>query len=949
MYYGTEPHQWSKIKKEDMKLHRTPIASAVALVLMGPALPSYAQQVGTLGTVVVTGIRGSIESSIAIKKNSDSIVESVTAEDIGKLPDVSIAESLARLPGLTGQRVDGRTQGISIRGMAPAFGATLLNGRELVSTSGGRSVEFDQFPSELINSATVYKTPDASLGAQGLSGTVNMQTVRPLDVQGRQVSVNARGESNSNGAQIAGTSNLGGRLSASYIDQFADNTIGVALGFAHLDSPGQRQHTDSWWWGNSAIWWGGFRGLENADPAKAPSTLQGFDASVVSTSSVRDGLMAVLEFKPNKDLRSTVDLYYSKFAQTSQGREFQVNLMPDWSGNGTPDAPVSGGPIFSNYKTTMMGNDAVMVSGDVTNVDPLMVSRYGKRDDKILALGWKNELKVGAWKTEADLSYSKATRDEFKGEITASPTARSGFTNFYNEVGNGASLYPTTLNWAAPGVVQLRGVGEWGNLNGVSKVGTGSPITVSDEMKSLRLSAKRDLEFGAVSNFEGGMNYTDRKKENNSSTTIYALKNGTACFGGDTCAPIPTSMIQTPANLAFAGNPALVSFDMRDFLASSLYNQGVEGAEQAPGRIWGVTEKVSTFFGKLGLDFTAGVPVRGNIGLQVVRADQSSTGMAWDAVKNVAVPQSGGAGYTDVLPSLNLAGELGANTYLRFGAAKVVARPDMEAMRAGFGSISVATSGPKLGTPSASGGNPALEPWRATALDLSLEKYIGKRSYVSVAAFQKKLQSTIYNQTDYAYNFAGLPNIGTATTTVGEYSRPANGQGGNIQGTEMSAALDAGLLSPSLDGFGVIASVSNTHSNIPGQKTKNGERDLSKPLEGLSGTVTSLVGYYEKNGFQARIAQRYRSQFVAEVRATWIDTSLASIEAERITDMQVGYSFEQGTYKGLSILLQVNNLTNTPYRTMLGDDSGTASPIRMMPERYYTYGRQYLLGITYKM
>jgi iron complex outermembrane receptor protein len=310
---------------------------------------------------------------------------------------------------------------------------------------------------------------------------------------------------------------------------------------------------------------------------------------------------------------------------------------------------------------------------------------------------------------------------------------------------------------------------------------------------------------------------------------------------------------------------------------------------------------------------------------------------------------SGGKSYTDVLPSLNLAAEFGGSTFLRFGAAKVVARPDMEAMRAGFGSVSVATSGPKVGTPSASGGNPELEPWRATSFDLSLEKYFGKRSYVAVAAFEKKLQSTIYNQTDYAYNFAGLPNIGTAKSTIGEYTRPANGSGGTIQGGELSVALDGGLLHSSLDGFGLVGSFSDTHSNIPGQKTKNGERDLNKPMEGLSGQVTSLTAYYEKNGFQARIAQRYRSKFVAEVRATWIDTSLASIEAERITDMQIGYSFEKGAYKGLSILLQVNNLTNTPYRTMLGDDSGTANPIRMMPERYYTYGRQFLLGVTYKM
>jgi iron complex outermembrane receptor protein len=927
------------------RLRINPVAAACATLLF-TSTAAFAQQ-ATLNVVTITGLRGSIESSIAVKKNSDSIVEVVTAEDIGKLPDVSIAESLARLPGLAGQRVEGRTQGISIRGMAPAFGLTLLNGRELASTAGGRSVEFDQFPSELINSATVYKTPDAALGSQGLSGTVNMQTVRPLDMRGRQVSVNVRGESNSNGAQIAGSSANGARLSASYIDQFADNTIGVALGFAHLDAPGQQQHQNSWWWGNSAIWGGGFRGLENADAKKAPSTLQGFDASVRSNASVRDGLMGVLEFRPNKDVRSTVDLYYSKFTQDFQGREFQVNLAPDWSGNGTPGSLVKGGPIFSDYKTIDMVGGSVMQSGTVSNVDPLMLTRYGKREDKISALGWKNEIKLGDWKTEADLSYSKATRDEFKGEITASPTALSGFTNFYNEVGKGASRYPTTLNWATPGAIQLRGYGAWGNVNGSPKVGTGSPISVSDEMQSLRLSAKRDLDWGPVSNFEGGVNYTDRKKDNSSSTTVYALKNGAACFGKDTCAPIPAGWIQTPANVGFAGNPGLVSFDMRDFLASDIYNQGVEGADQAPGRIWGVQEKVTTLFGKLGLDFTAGVPIRGNFGVQVVQAKQTANGLAWDNVKKTGVQRTGGKDYTDILPSLNLAADVAANTMVRFGAAQVAARPDMEAMRAGMGSVSIATTGAKAGMPSASGGNPELEPWRATALDLSVEKYFGKRSYVAAAVFQKRLHSTIYSQTDYAYNFAGLPNLGAATTSIGEYSRPANGTGGMIQGTEFSVALDGALLSPMLDGFGIIGSLSNTRSDVPGQKNKNGTRDLTKPMEGLSGQVRSLTAYYEKNGFQARIAQRYRSQFVSEVRATWIDTSLATIEEETLTDLQFGYSFETGAFKGLSILLQVNNLNDTPYRTMLNDDS--VDPIkRLMPEKYHTYGRQTLLGVTYK-
>jgi iron complex outermembrane receptor protein len=121
-----------------------------------------AQDDSKVEEVVVTGIRRGIEGAISLKKSSTSIVEAVSAEDIGKLPDVSIAESIARLPGLTAQRLDGRGQVISVRGLGPDFTTALLNGREQVTTGDNRGVEFDQYPSELLSGVTVYKTPDAA-------------------------------------------------------------------------------------------------------------------------------------------------------------------------------------------------------------------------------------------------------------------------------------------------------------------------------------------------------------------------------------------------------------------------------------------------------------------------------------------------------------------------------------------------------------------------------------------------------------------------------------------------------------------------------------------------------------------------------------------------------------------------------------------------------------------
>ncbi|MFZ9801328.1 MAG: TonB-dependent receptor plug domain-containing protein, partial [Burkholderiaceae bacterium] len=150
--------------------HLTPLAAACLGLVLSSQL--QAQQASN-ASVTVTGIRGALESAVNIKRESDNIVEVISAEDLGKLPDTSVAEGLSRLPGITSQRTGGRAQQISIRGLGPDFATALLNGREQVTTGDSRGVEFDQYPSELLHRVVVYKTPDGGLLGQGLSGTVD--------------------------------------------------------------------------------------------------------------------------------------------------------------------------------------------------------------------------------------------------------------------------------------------------------------------------------------------------------------------------------------------------------------------------------------------------------------------------------------------------------------------------------------------------------------------------------------------------------------------------------------------------------------------------------------------------------------------------------------------------------------------------------------------------------
>jgi iron complex outermembrane receptor protein len=227
---------------------RALLGGGVSLLALTVGLPqaAHAQQPAnyddSLQEVVVSGFRKSLAQALDAKNNNEDIVEAISAEDIGKLPEQSIADAIGRLPGLTVQRdTNGRDRFITIRGCGPDLQVATLNGREQVSTSNNRDVEFDQYPAELINQVLVYKTPDASLLGQGLAGSIDLETVRPLDYKGEILHVSAQGQYATNGKLQEGqnSTDMGERFSAIYIDRFAHDTLGVLVGYAHMSSPQQ--------------------------------------------------------------------------------------------------------------------------------------------------------------------------------------------------------------------------------------------------------------------------------------------------------------------------------------------------------------------------------------------------------------------------------------------------------------------------------------------------------------------------------------------------------------------------------------------------------------------------------------------------------------------------------------------------------------------------------------
>ncbi len=920
----TQTNQKSRKAVRQSGFTVSPVAAGCAVLLISVAGATHAQQAG--GEVVVTGIRASIENAIATKRNSDGIVEALSAEDIGKLPDTTVAESVSRLPGVTAQRnkSTGRAQSVSVRGMSPDFNGALLNGREQASTGDSRGVEFDQFPAELLGSIVIHKTPEASLVGQGLASTIDLRTVRPLDFNKRTFSANVR--SQRSGVDSGAGEGKGDRQSFSYVDQFADRTLGIALGYTKLKDEGAEQlKFNSWGGWNRDLTY-------NGQAVKIPG---GFTADTEQSTSNREGLMAVIQYKPNKDFETVLDVFSSKgtFALKKTGLEgaFLENAAYDPAGTLTNATVNSAGFV---------------TSGTMTGYKGVIRNHVESGDDNLDSFGWNTKFKVGDWKANADIAQSKVSRLSQRYETTAglpgdgNTTGRTDTMSWTGFNGNNLAdtKFTTGLSYADRSLMKLTDVNGWSGGPSSPQAGYVALPSVTDQVDNVRFSGRRTVDYGPVSSIEIGANFSDRTKVRTTQEGRLVIKGGDPYAG----AAIPG----TATSVAGTTGLVVASWDPRGSLGT-IYDLAKKVDADILNKDWSVSEKVTTTYVKGDLDGTLfGMPYRGNVGAQMVSTDQSSTGFNVNratCVGNTAATCPGisignGKTYSDFNPSLNLNFDAGNDQVLRVGVAKVLARPNMGDMRASMGMSYDSTKGMYTGD----GGNPGLEPFRAKSFDVSYEKYFGKKGYVSIAGFYKNLDTYIL-KTATPFDFKGLTPAGFTYPTMGMLTRPINGQGGDISGVELAVNVPFSMLTPVMDGFGVMANMSSTSSNVNLPTSGFSTNDIGKdkiPLPGLSKNVNNLRFYYEKNGFQLAVAGRQRSDFLGEISDFQDNRQLTFIKGETVVDLQAGYEFQQGPAKGLSLLLQVNNASNAQFQRYSNTPDNIVEKVK--------YGKIYLMGATYK-
>jgi iron complex outermembrane receptor protein len=886
--------------------------------------PAPANPVETLDAVRVTGIRASIATSVETKNESTSIIEAVSAEDLGKLPDISIADSIARLPGLATQRVDGRSQVINIRGMSEQFAGTLLNGREQVSTGDSRGVEFDQYPSELMNAVVVYKTPDATLIGQGISGTVDMQTIRPLSLGERRIVFSGQAEQNSLDDLTSGGWDKGYRAAASYVDQFADDTIGVALGVARLNSPFQEKHYKEWWWvgGDTLNGWGAPAQAGRLDDAIG---LQGWEGWVKSRELTRDGVMGVLEFKPNDNLHSIIDMYYSKFEQD----ELMRGMMSDNSPYYTNDAGSTVG--YANLSTTPYYGRQVVTSGTLVGVQPIIRNDNNTREDKLTSVGWNTSYKLDPMTFTLDLSYSSAKREQSVLETYAGMVTPSNI-NFNNPLYNRFGWYsgPDMSNPATVLLSDPQNYGHDGRMEDSNQ---------EDKLKAARFQFSRDIESSDfLRSYDLGVNYNKRTKEKHATVFFADLP-------GRTPAQVESQFLLSPTSLNFLGLGNVLTYNPRAVLGR-YYDVHVSEDTNDLLKDYTVEEEVMTWYAKANIDIDVSdtIRLRGNVGVQYIHTDQESTGFNARSSQVVGV-QTVGTSYGDILPSLNLALEMSDGWKVRLGAAKTLMRPPINYLSAAS-TVGVSTTTPYRW--SGNGGNPLLEPYRANAVDLSVEKYLGDASYVALALFYKDLESYVYQQDIPNWDFSDYTNDSEnePESNFGSFTSWANGQGGYMRGAELSATLTGDLFHQALDGFGVQLNGSYTESSIDPDGPGGSNTDT---IPGLSKVVYNATLFYEKHGFSARASQRYRDQYRGEYSSLFGARQYRFTMPERVVDLQLSYEFaDTSSLHGLTLMFQVNNANNEPFRTQVSESSG-ADPTFLFPEEYTEYGRQFLLGFRYEL
>ncbi|WP_372017244.1 TonB-dependent receptor [Pseudoxanthomonas sp. 10H] len=905
----------------------TLLAASIGLALYMPSSfaqdaaaaqePAPAADATDLDTVVVTGYRASLERAIDIKRGEAGVVDAIVAEDIADFPDLNLAESLQRIPGVSIDRDGGEGRTITVRGLGPQFTRVRINGVEALATGGGtdasggvnrgRGFDFNTFASELFSQLVVRKTSAANIEEGSLGATVDLRTARPFDYDGFTAVVSGQ----------AGYSDLAGkaapRASALVSNTWADNTFGALLSVAYTDRTVVEEGHSSVRWANGTSN-GGFAASSPFAPARLATTFHPRIPryGVMVHDQERVGVTGALQWKPSDRASINLDVLYATF-DANRTEDYFEAVSFSRSGTGKPQTIVRDGVVDGN------GN---LVYGVFDNVDVRSESRTDEQNTDFLQWGLSGDFDVSDNFTLSGLvGQSKSTYDN--------PVQTTVIIDKNNAQGY---VYDYRNNSRLPSF-------SYGSVNPLDPNGwTLAEIRLRPQWVENKFdNAQVDFDWNMASSFSlrGGLNYKDytytsREWRRASETVVPSIPAATLA---GLMQQVGLRDISTTTG-RWVG-PNVGAFDeLLDIYSNSGIYSVYDNLSAIAANNRDVNEKDSGAYLMAEFGFDLGnVPVNGNAGVRYVKTDLTSNG--WSFVGGVPTPTTVEHEYSDTLPSFNLSAEVVPDVLIRLAAAKVMARPNLGFLNPGA-TVSVAGGARTVTT-----GNPKLDPFRATTIDLGAEWYFLDSGLLSVGLFWKDIDSYIQTSRETRpYSTSGLPPellAGTGATPSDDFdfTQPLNTPGGDLKGYEINYQQPFSFLSGFWSNMGVQLNYTWVDSEIQ-YLSSTGAPAAKGPMVGQSENAYNATLYYDDGKFSARASAAYRDDFLT----TLPGRDGNDVEGTKET-LTVDASFSYNVNENLQFSIEGLNLTDE-WNDQWVDSVGDRSSV-------YTHtGRQYMIGMRYK-
>lgn len=938
--------------------------------------------------VQVLGIRSSLTGALDNKRSADSVVDSISAEDLGKFPDQNIAESLQRISGVFIDRQSGEGSKITVRGFGPEFNTVRLNNRTIATIETGevdyffsdvnlsRAFDFQALAAEVLSGADVVKSPTSDMWEGSLGASVNMRTARPLDSIGFHMSGSAQARYQDLGEE------WGPRLSGLVSNTFAEDSMGLLFAVSYEDRKTRlEEHRGGAWSYYNGPTVDSDEIIEFRFPQEMGQNFTLDDRKRLSINST-------FQYEPSADMGMTVDALYVDFKRTTTTQGINAPLQF---------------PFFSNVEIDENGT----ATSFVKTFGPVDY-RYeeGGGDSETLALGWNGFLYLdNGVSFKADVSWSRATARNDATRIQAAikdnnpwndplepgnldnPRAGETSPDFETNVITWANAdvpsWSTSLDLADP-------------ANARAHVALTPSIELEDEVFESKFDVGFELDSGAIRGFQTGVFYSDRKKAAlpfnsgiyrpnspegpfdpgyNSAGTLFADANFVAHFD-------PTDGVQSPWESINVPNgprpnmggrffslppdiftpisvPRLLSDSGASFPTSFLLtdkegyceavrqgsgNNDVCSSQARPDLARDVQETTYGAYVRLDLDgeFKA-FPWTANLGLRYVETDTSASGPSVELIRIDPVDADGATSgldyvtterqivekknsYSNLLPSLNAKVSLSDNVDLRAAVAKVITRPNL-------GDITPNQSFSGLyGLSTRRSNNTDLKPYEAWQYDASLEYYADNGNAFSISLFYKDIETFISESTELVPSGFSHPAFGEI---IFRDTTDRNRDGGSIQGYELAGLMYFDFLPGFLSNAGIQAN----YTFVTGQDDEALASPQNLPLatapgnglEGFTPHSYNVVAFYEDDDFSARVSWNWRDQFL--VKRAGLAGIAEHFDAYGQLDLGFGYALSENT----KVTLDVSNL--------LDDNTIRFADVRDRVILNEYTGRRFLLGV----